>query len=53
MNDLVWLEIKKENLISNIKTLKNLAGSKVLISPCVKANAYGHGLIETAKIFIS
>ena len=52
MSDLAWLEIKKDNLISNIKILKNLRAGNVLISPCVKANAYGHGLIETAKIFI-
>lgn len=53
MSDLAWLEIKKDNLISNIKILKKLAGKNVLMSPCIKANAYGHGLIETAKIFVS
>ena len=52
MTDLAWLEIKKENLSANLQTLKKLAGENVLIAPCVKANAYGHGLIETGRIFI-
>ncbi|MEK7072461.1 MAG: alanine racemase [Patescibacteria group bacterium] len=53
MNDLAWIEISKDDLIRNIKTIRQIVGDKIIISPCIKANAYGHGLVETAKIFIS
>jgi len=53
MKDLAWIEISKSNLTNNIKIIRNIVGTKTIISPCIKANAYGHGLIETAKIFIS
>lgn len=47
---LTWVEINKSNLIHNIKTFRRLSGQQVILAPCVKANAYGHGLIETSKI---
>lgn len=49
-DDLVWIEISKERLKHNIKTIKKLVGGKVLIAPCVKGNAYGHGLIGVSKL---
>lgn len=45
-----WLEIDKKAISSNIRQLKSI------LSPCsrfcavVKANAYGHGLVEIARI---
>ncbi|MDO8669185.1 MAG: alanine racemase [Candidatus Buchananbacteria bacterium] len=53
MNNLSWIEISKNNLISNLKTIRQITCPEAIISPCIKANAYGHGLVETAKIFIS
>lgn len=47
---LTWLEISKVNLIHNIKTFRSLVGRDVILAPTVKANAYGHGLIECAGI---
>lgn len=52
MENLVWVEISKEALRQNIKTFRSLVGENTILAPCVKANAYGHGLIETAKIFL-
>lgn len=49
--DLSWVEISKNNLVHNIREFKNKVGKTVLCS-CVKANAYGHGLVETARIFV-
>ncbi len=52
MTDLSLVEVSKEALRNNIRQIRKLVGEKVLICPCVKGNAYGHGLIETAKTFI-
>ena len=51
MSELTWVEISRRSLESNIKHFRSLIGNDVLMCPCVKANAYGHGLVETAKIF--
>lgn len=51
MKDLVWVEISKEALAHNIKQFRSYVGDKILC-PCVKANAYGHGLVDAAKVFV-
>lgn len=43
------LEISRKNLISNYKYLKKIT-PKVKIAPVLKSNAYGHGLVEIARI---
>lgn len=47
-----WVEISKEALINNVKQFRRIIGENVLLCPCVKANAYGHGLVECSKTFI-
>ena len=47
---LSYIEISKDNLISNIKEFRNLLKSKTKIVAVIKANAYGHGDVEIAKI---
>jgi alanine racemase len=47
---LSYIEISKENLIHNIKEFRKFLGSKIKIAAVIKANAYGHGDIEIAKI---
>ena len=49
---LTWCEISKEALSSNIKKIQGFIGPKVTIMAVVKANAYGHGSVETAKIVL-
>lgn len=44
-----YVEISKENLLSNYKYLSKK--SSLPIAPVLKANAYGHGLIEIARLF--
>lgn len=51
-DDLTWVEISKDALESNIRQFRKLIGAEKLLCPCVKANAYGHGLCETARIFV-
>ena len=53
MSDLTWIEISKSSLVNNIQQLRKIIGQKTILCPCVKANAYGHGLIETSKIFLN
>lgn len=52
-NHLNWVEISKKALINNIKVIRRKIGPGILLAPCVKANAYGHGLIEISKLAIS
>lgn len=52
-NSLTWVEISKSALINNIRLFRGLIRQKTILAPCVKANAYGHGIIETAKIALA
>lgn len=52
MKDVSWLEISSTKLKKNLKTIKKLVGPKTIIMPCIKANAYGHGLESIAKILV-
>ncbi len=51
MENLTWLEISKKALKNNVCELKRLIGDNSKLGVIVKANAYGHGLQETSKIF--
>lgn len=44
-----WLEIDLNNLRHNAKVLQDIMPSKCKLMAVVKANAYGHGDIETAS----
>lgn len=44
-----WVEISKSALRNNLNVFKRRIGKDVSIMAVVKANAYGHGLIEIAK----
>jgi alanine racemase len=48
---LTWLEISKKELIHNIKQFRKIVGQDVKLMAVVKSNAYGHGMVECAKIF--
>lgn len=52
MENLTWVEISRDKLGGNIKQLRKIIGENVILCPCVKANAYGHGLIETGRVFL-
>lgn len=42
-----WLEIDLAIIRSNLRLMEKIAGKPIM--PIVKANAYGHGLVETSK----
>jgi alanine racemase len=44
-----WVEVSKSALTANAKTFKKRLGSGVALMAVVKSNAYGHGLVETAR----
>ncbi|MGM9525680.1 MAG: alanine racemase [Peptococcaceae bacterium] len=44
-----WLEISSANLQYNCETVKKIVGDSVKVCAVVKANGYGHGVIEVSK----
>lgn len=46
-----WLEVDRQKLLGNLKRVKARLLDDVKVMAVVKANAYGHGLIEVARIF--
>lgn len=44
-----WLEIDLNAISHNIQTIQNFVGPQTSIMAIVKANAYGHGLVPSAK----
>ncbi len=44
-----WVEVSKAALIANAKIFKRRVGASVAVMAVVKANAYGHGLVEVAR----
>jgi len=47
---LSYIEISRDNVIHNFKTIKSFVSPSTKIACVVKGNAYGHGLAEVAKI---
>ena len=43
-----WAEIDLDNLIHNLRVMKDAVGPNVAIMPALKADAYGHGAIVCA-----
>lgn len=48
----VWAQIDLDAAIANIRGIRRLVGPQVCVTSVVKANAYGHGAIELAKVFL-
>jgi alanine racemase len=44
-----WAEINLDNLAHNFRQIKRLLLPKTKVMVCIKADAYGHGLIAVAK----
>lgn len=49
---LSWIEISHTALLHNLHEIRKVVGSTVQIFPCVKANAYGHGVAWVAQAMI-
>jgi alanine racemase len=48
-----WAEINCRNLVWNFKQVKKIVGPSTKIMACVKADAYGHGLVPIARALVS
>lgn len=51
MNPLPWVEVSKKALEHNVRQFRRVVGKDVEIMAVVKSNAYGHGIVEAARIF--
>ncbi|MBX3014443.1 MAG: alanine racemase [Caldilineaceae bacterium] len=49
---LAWFELSQAALQHNIETIRQIVGPGVALWPCVKANAYGHGLEPMATLLL-
>lgn len=47
-----WVEIDRAVLLANIHACRQLIGPHCRLLALVKGNAYGHGLLEVARIFL-
>ncbi len=52
MQDLTWVEISREAVVNNLAVLRGRIGEGVKLCVCVKANAYGHGLVEFSRLAV-
>ncbi len=48
----VYAQINKNSILENIKKIKSSLENDVKLMPVVKADAYGHGALEVAKILV-
>lgn len=48
-----WCEIDRAALSDNARALKRHLPPEALLAPAVKSNAYGHGLLESARALIA
>lgn len=47
-----YAEINLDNIAFNIKKLRSIVGDNVAIAAVVKADAYGHGAVESASVMM-
>lgn len=45
-----WVEISRSRLASNFRAVRALVGPRAEVVPVVKADAYGHGAVEVARV---
>ena len=50
MNARSWVEVSAPNLRHNLNAIRSRLAGDTAIMPVVKANAYGHGLLEVASV---
>ncbi len=48
----VWAEINLDNIAHNISRIRKKVGNNIKIMSIVKADAYGHGAVVTAKVLL-
>ena len=53
MTHRTWIEVNRAALLHNVKEFFGLIGPKVRLMAVVKANAYGHGIVEVAQSLLA
>lgn len=48
----VWAEINLDNLTHNIREVRRLTKEGVMVTAVIKADGYGHGAVEIAKVLL-
>ncbi|MGA7886634.1 MAG: alanine racemase, partial [Acidobacteriaceae bacterium] len=49
----IWAEISRRKLAQNYRSLRSLAEADAEMMAVIKANAYGHGLAECARVLLA
>ena len=52
MEERTWAEINLDALAHNIRQIRNITNPNAQIMAVVKADAYGHGVTECAKLLL-
>ncbi|MFQ3550178.1 MAG: alanine racemase [Armatimonadota bacterium] len=47
----LWVEVNRESMTNNFRQIRETVGKSIKVMAVIKANGYGHGLIESAMIF--
>lgn len=47
-----WVEISTSALAHNAQVFRKILGPDKIFAPAVKGNAYGHGMVEVARVFL-
>lgn len=50
--DNVWVEVSRSALQHNVRSFLSVLSHGVRLGAVVKANAYGHGLLEASRVFL-
>jgi alanine racemase len=48
-----WVEVSREQLARNYRSVRSVVGPEVEVAGVVKADAYGHGAVEVARVLIA
>lgn len=49
----LWVEVDLDAIANNIQEVRRVVGDKVQVTAVCKANAYGHGAVHTAPVFLA
>ncbi len=44
-----WVEVNLQNIVGNLEQIRGFVGTSVKVMAVVKADAYGHGAVETSR----
>jgi alanine racemase len=47
-----WVEVSREQIVSNFRAIRDVVGPDVEVMPVVKADAYRHGALEVSRTLI-